>query len=187
MEGCCKPYKIWLGNVYADIIDHMKGFDYKDHWSKLCKQGFPNSQARISKKFINSNINKWLTLEMKFIWSTNIDPKRRCPSAFSWGKSLNRGILLSSRDQRTAILPVLVRTSPIFYLLNFLFVWRGILCSVEWFRVKWVIFRAFAPVWIRLETNPWNSSTIIEINTLLNVLIKHQILMVPSWIFQFFK
>lgn len=41
--------KFDLGNVRADIIDHMKGFDYKDHWSKLCQHGFPDSQARISK------------------------------------------------------------------------------------------------------------------------------------------
>ena len=43
-----KTWIYYLGNVSSDIIDHMKGFDYKDHWSKLCQQGFPDSQARVS-------------------------------------------------------------------------------------------------------------------------------------------
>ena len=62
----------------------MKGFDYKDHWSKLCQQGFPDSQARVSKIGMIPKKSQFLAdLEMKFKQSSNIDSKRRCPSTIS--------------------------------------------------------------------------------------------------------
>ena len=89
------------GNFCADIIDHMKGFDYKDHWSKLCQHGFPDSQARVSKIGItyeldgrNRHMNSSVELEMKFIKSSNSYSKRRCSSAFPWGYFLRKIILI---------------------------------------------------------------------------------------------